>query len=99
MWTEIEGLQRRGFSVRCYGNVLDALASFGKEMPSAAVIGPLAPHSANALLMEDLDLYGVPFVRILPASREVGQMRSASLRENPLHRNLPQVRSDAPAHR
>jgi len=85
MWTEIESLQRQGFSVRCYGNVLDALASFGQAMPSTAVIGPLAPHPANALLMEDLNLYGVPIVRGLagisasgPAEIRLSPRKSAS---------------------
>lgn len=85
--------------MRCYRNVLDALASFGKEMPSTAVVGPLAPHPANALLIEDLEQYGVPVVRALPASRHGGQRRSASVRENSLHRYPPAVRRDIPVHR
>jgi len=83
--TEIESLQRRGYTVRYYDSVLDALASFGKEMPSTAVIGPLAPHPANALLIEDLYLYGVPVVRDLPTSRQGGEREYASLGDDPLH--------------
>ncbi|WP_152524583.1 hypothetical protein [Novosphingobium lindaniclasticum] len=100
---EIEHLKRGGFNVRFHGGALDALASFGEDMPLTAVLGPLDPHPANVLLMEDLDRYGVPVVRAVPVAVPVSPhgRRAASSRAAMPHRSAPATRggADGPAHR
>lgn len=95
--SEIERLKLQGFHVSYHHNALDALASFAEEMPISAVIGPLDPHPATELLIEDLDCYGVPVFRALPASQRSGQRRSAFSRQARPFRNGPAERGCAPA--
>lgn len=94
---EIARLKLQGFRVRYYSNALDALASFAEEIPRAAVIGPLDPHPATELLIEDLGCYGVPVTRALSASRSGQRVSALSHQARPFQR-LQAGRGRAPAH-